>query len=35
VGCWPFTVRLFHPHLHAGSSRRTPKHLFDPYFDHD
>jgi len=29
VGCWPFTVRLFHPHLHAGLSRRTPKHLCD------
>ena len=35
MGCWPFTVRLFHPHPHAGLSRRTPKHLFDLYFDHD
>ena len=35
MGRWPFTVRLFHPHLHAGLSRRTPKHLFDHNFDHD
>ena len=35
MGRWPFTVRLFHPHLHAGLAWRTPKHLFDQNVDHD